>query len=388
MEFGIWNLEFPAKRAKLVEAGPAHAQGQKVHNLLRALDHVSPDVEVLAFIDSDATAPGGWLRHLVAPLWDPEVGATTGYRWYIPAKGNGWSHLRSLWNASIATALGPHKRNFAWGGSTAIRREVFDAAGVRDAWAGACTEDYPLSRAVKDHGLYVKFVPQCLIPSRGGCALRELLQFTTRQAILTRVYSPRLWLLALLTNLMFFGAFYGGLALLLGQWVNGEMSQWGNESMSQGVNAAMRQWTISPFPHFPILLLVGLIYGLGVAKAVLRQKAVELILSPSGEIPNSKFQISNKSEIPQANDQNALPNVWDLGFGAWDFPAGVARYRFQYYFLYPLATLLWLYNLAVSAVSRQLEWRGIRYKLVSPTETVILRRSADGRGERGEEIKK
>jgi len=36
---------------------------------------------------------------------------------------------------------------------------------------------------------------------------------------------------------------------------------------------------------------------------------------------NSKFQIPSQSELPNSNDQNALPNVWDLGFGASSFPA-------------------------------------------------------------------
>jgi len=320
--------------ASLIEAGPTRGRGQKVHNLLRALDHVSDDVEVLAFIDSDVTPPSSWLRCLVAPLSDREVGATTGYRWYIPAQGNGWSLLRSLWNASIATALGPHKRNFTWGGSTAIRRETFAAAGVRRAWSGACTEDYPLSQAVKDYGLYVKFVPQCLIPSRGGCDLRELLQFTTRQMVLTRVYSPRLWWLALLTNLLFFGAFYGGLGILLGEWANGRMGEWEPTS------------PILPFSHSPILMLVGLIYGLGVAKAVLRQKAVELILGGATQ-------------------------------------EDLKRYRLQYYFLYPLANLIYLYNLAVSAVSRRIQWRGIHYQLVHRSETLVIDQGKRKKREKG-----
>lgn len=306
--------------ARLTTAGPAQGCGQKVHNLLSAIQQVSDDVEVLAFVDSDATPSSSWLRWLVGPLACPNVGATTGYRWYLPAPGNWWSLLRSLWNASIATALGPHKRNFTWGGSTAIRRETFEAAAVRQAWAGACTEDYSLSNAIKAQGLYVQFVPQCLIPSRGRCSWGELLQFTTRQVILTRVYAPRLWLLALTSNLLFFGAFYGGLGMLF--W---------------------RGWTGAAVGLLPVV--VSLVYFLGVLKAVLRQKAVELILGG-----------------PQ--------QVWPV-----QLSHQLKRYRLHYYFLYPLANLLWLYNLSVSALSRQLEWRGIHYRIISPSEVVIVKRN-------------
>lgn len=302
-------------RARLIEAGPAEGRGQKVHNLLRALEEVSDDVRVFAFVDSDATPSRSWLRRLVAPLADPTVGAATGYRWYVPAKGNFCSLWRSLWNASIATALGPHRRNFTWGGSTAIRRETFDAAGVAQMWRGACTEDYPLSRAVKDRGLTVAFVPQCLIPSRGRCRLGELLRFTTRQMLITRVYSPRLWQLAWVTNGMFFVAFYGGLGLALA-----------------------RAWAGRHLGWLPLWL--ALIYVPGVFKSVLRQKAVEMLLS--------------------------------------DDRATLKRYRLAYWCLYPLANLLYVYNLIASAASRRTWWRGIHYELLSPHETVIVRRTEHG----------
>jgi cellulose synthase/poly-beta-1,6-N-acetylglucosamine synthase-like glycosyltransferase len=308
----LWGIleeqSFP--HATLIEAGLTRSRSQKIHNLLAALGQVSNDVEVFAFADSDATTSSFWLRSLVAPLADPTVGAATGYRWYVPARGNESSLWRSLWNASSVTALGPHQRNFTWGGSTAIRRKTFDATGVRERWTNACSDDYVLSNAVKEHKLYVRFVPSCLLPSRGACDLKELLQFTTRQMIITRVYSPGLWWLALVSNFLFFGAFYGGIGVLLWRWWSG-------------------------LDVVAVSLAVGLIYVLGVLKSVFRQKAVELVLKE-------------------------------------DY-AELKRYRLAYWLLYPLANVVFLYNLMVSAASRVIEWRGVRYKLVSPTETLILR---------------
>ena len=57
-------------------------------------------------VDSDARPRNDWLRLLVAPLADEGMGAATGYRWFIPNKGGFASRLRSVWNASIASALG------------------------------------------------------------------------------------------------------------------------------------------------------------------------------------------------------------------------------------------------------------------------------------------
>jgi hypothetical protein len=46
-------------------------------------------------------------------------------------------------------------------------------------------------------------------------------------------------------------------------------------------------------------------------------------------------------------------------------------------FLWPLTTLLYLYNALVAAVSRRIKWRGITYELKSPTEAVIIARESD-----------
>jgi hypothetical protein len=43
-------------------------------------------------------------------------------------------------------------------------------------------------------------------------------------------------------------------------------------------------------------------------------------------------------------------------------------------FLWPIASLLFLYNALAAATSRRITWRSITYELKSPTETVILAR--------------
>ena len=45
--------------------------------------------------------------------------------------------------------------------------------------------------------------------------------------------------------------------------------------------------------------------------------------------------------------------------------------------LWPLASVLYLYNALAAAVSRRITWRGITYELKSPNETVILSREPD-----------
>ena len=43
-------------------------------------------------------------------------------------------------------------------------------------------------------------------------------------------------------------------------------------------------------------------------------------------------------------------------------------------FLWPFASLLYLYNAIVAGFSQRITWRGITYELKSPTEAVIISR--------------
>ena len=159
-------------RHRFVVAGRAAESGQKVHNLRAAVAAADPSSEVLVFVDTDARPRTDWLRALVAPLEDARVGAATGYRWFLPVRGGLPSHLRSVWNASIASALGPEdRRNFCWGGSTAIRRETFERLRISERWRGAASDDYALTRALQGAGLPVRFVPACLTASLEDCTL-------------------------------------------------------------------------------------------------------------------------------------------------------------------------------------------------------------------------
>jgi len=241
-------------RARFVVAGKAFDSGQKVHNLLAALSEVAASSEVFVFVDTDARPRADWLRALVAPLADEGVGAATGYRWFLPALGGLASQMRSVWNASIASALGANVRsNFCWGGSTAVRAETFERLKMRERWRGTVSDDYALTNALQAAGLPIRFVPSCLTASVEDCTFPELFEFTTRQLKITRVYAPRLWAFVLVSNLLFVAVFFGGLALA-------------------GVRAAGGLPCVWP------LVIVSVIFLLGLWKAFFRLRAVALAL--------------------------------------------------------------------------------------------------------------
>jgi cellulose synthase/poly-beta-1,6-N-acetylglucosamine synthase-like glycosyltransferase len=190
--------ENPAPRrlcaTKLVVAGKADGESQKVHNLREAVRHAREESEVFAFVDSDARPGADWLRNLIAPLRDENAGAATSYRWFVPQKFGLASEMRAVWNASIASALGANtKSNFCWGGSMAMRRDAFEKLNVRERWRGTLSDDFTVTRVMNEAGLPIHFVPRALAASVENCTFRECLEFTTRQMKITRVYAPHLW---------------------------------------------------------------------------------------------------------------------------------------------------------------------------------------------------
>src|ERR1041385_3278665 len=288
--------------ARIVISGPATDSGQKVHNLRVATTQVDPESEVLVFVDTDARPGRQWLKQLVAPLADEQLGASTGYRWFIPEKGLA-SRLRSVWNASIASALGGDTtKNFCWGGSTAIRRTVFNQLGVNDRWRGTVSDDFTITSVLKEAKLPIHFTPNCLVASVGDCDFKELFEFTTRQVKITRVYASHLWRPLLLGSALFTIAFFGGFILI-------------------GVH---------PRPSAAYFLFV--IFALGASKSYIRFRAV--------------------SHVLETSRRDLLAHI----------------------FLWPFASLLYLYNAIVAGFSQRITWRGITYELKSPHEAVIISR--------------
>lgn len=188
-------------------AGQASNCGQKVHNLAYAVRHAGESADVYVFCDCDARFDRQWLSKLVAPLASDNV--TTGYRWYVADRFHLPTLLRSAWNASVVTMLGDHDRNFTWGGSMAMHRATFERLGILEAWRGSVSDDYAVTRTAQRAGTKIVFVPECLAPSYGECSWAELLEFTTRQITITRVYHARLWRIAFLGQAIFNAAFFG-----------------------------------------------------------------------------------------------------------------------------------------------------------------------------------
>jgi GT2 family glycosyltransferase len=294
--------------SKLVIAPHTTESSQKVENLREAVLHADARSKVFVFVDSDARVSSEWLRRLVAPLENSSVGASTGYRWFIAEPMTLASELRSAWNASIASALGPKiESNFCWGGSMAIRRDTFDQIDMRERWQGTLSDDFALTRAMKDAGLSIVHVPQALVPSFSGCSLSDLFEFTNRQMKITRVNAPKLWALSFFGSAVFVSVMTASVVLMI-------------------AGSGIDRWFAAA-----VFALVSL---LSIGKSWLRLEAVKLALA--GRCPQVKRQWLS---------QNTL---------------------------WLITPFVFLFNCFAATLSRRVTWRGITYELKSPNETVII----------------
>lgn len=302
-----------SRTSKVIVAGRADGESQKVRNLRDAVPEAREASAVFVFADSDVRPAVGWLRALIGPLADPSVGCATGYRWFVSRRWGLASELRSVWNASIASALGPNRKgNFCWGGSTAIRRETFERIAMRDRWRGTLSDDFTMTRAMNENGLGIVFVPRALTASLESCSWRELFEFTTRQMKITRVYAVRLWLLS------FFGS---GLFLVVMAWA--VLLAATSVPGSIGFAAAL-----------VTLVSVSL---LSVGKSAWRLRAVRLALPE------------------HARDVRWIPQC----------------------VLWIFSPPIFLANCLAALFSRRICWRGTTYELRSPTETLIVGNRTD-----------
>jgi cellulose synthase/poly-beta-1,6-N-acetylglucosamine synthase-like glycosyltransferase len=296
-------------KAHVLIADKPEGCGEKVNNLRFAIEQLSPDFEFLAFADSDGRPGKSWLKKLVAPLSDGHVGATTTMRWLIPNRSNLATLFLAAWNAPIVTMLSEKGKNFCWGGGTAIRRSVFDQIGVIEDWRNSVSDDYSMTRALQRAGKPILFLPECLTLSYVETDFAGLLEFTNRQILITRVYAQETWAFGLATHVLYCLTLVVGISLTLGD-------------------------LLATLPAFHHAVLTFLPVLLGMIRSSLRVAGVTEVL------PAARSQIMGQSWV--------------------------------YILLTIFVPFLYVFNFAISLITRKIRWRSITYELISPEQTRIL----------------
>ncbi|MCK4887831.1 MAG: glycosyltransferase family 2 protein [Planctomycetes bacterium] len=300
-----------AKEVFILEAGKSQTCSQKLYNLLHCYGQLGEDIEAMAFADSDACIQPNWLSHIVYPIRRPKCGASSGYRWFIPEKSNLATIALAALNAKVTQLMGNTGFNQAWGGSMAIKVDVFEELGIDKIWTNALSDDLSLSYAVKKAHKKVTFVPACLVASYENTSWAKLWEFGRRQFLITRVSSPCTWLFGLVSSFFAVLGLWGGLWMSIYAFENNLSGKW-----------------------FSVIVPVSF-FIFPAIRAIMRQLAAVRLLS-------NEDKTKMKATI-----------IADVGFfWVWH--------------------ILMLLIIVSSAFGRTIVWRSIKYKLLGPTETIII----------------
>lgn len=160
-------------------------------SLIQTIQKNLNDYEVVAMIDADAMPHKTWLRELIAPLLNKKIGAVTGQRWYFPPRANMGDLIRYIWN--IPAVLQMIFFRIPWGGSLAIRIDVLQKCKVLDYYEKALVQDVPLFNILKSHGHTIEFVPSVLMINRESVTLSSLVPWIQRQLLWAILYHSSWW---------------------------------------------------------------------------------------------------------------------------------------------------------------------------------------------------
>lgn len=206
--------EHPRVPMELVVSDPSGMEG-KVNALRTALGHLSKEDEVVVFADADIRPATDWLRQLVQPLADVTVGASTGFRWYVPPRSSFWSLVRSEWNAVSANVLFDGRRNYTWGGSSAMRRENLARLHIDEQWRDVLSDDLVVTEAVRSAGLRIAYAPASLVPTVEDADRAACLEWCARQMTMATLYLPIVRRYAAAAFGVFDGSVVAGIVCLL-----------------------------------------------------------------------------------------------------------------------------------------------------------------------------
>ncbi|MFI4911183.1 MAG: glycosyltransferase [Sedimentisphaeraceae bacterium JB056] len=296
-----------AREVNILIAGVAEKGSQKNHNLLHSISVSGGDKEVFAFADSDARPRVDWLSHLVYPLNRHKTGASSGYRWIVPAKHNFATLLLSSANSKVAQFLGKSIFNQAWGGSMAIKREMFYQLHIDKLWDTCISDDLSLTYAVNNAGYRLRFSPGCLVATYEQTTMSGLFEFARRQFLITRKSAFGIWFIGLFSNIY----------SVIGIWVS----------------LIMAFYFLNSRPNFalPLFITSGVFIVCQLIRVFIRQHIASSIL------------VSHEKQLKKAA-------VFD-------------------YMTSAVGSIFMLIFIISSAFGSKIVWRGTKYKIVSATKT-------------------
>ncbi len=185
--------EFPDRTTVVAGDGVARFRNPKIATLAPMIAHASGEILVIA--DSDMRVTPDYLDAVVEAFAGESVGAVTCIYRGEPAANDLASVLGAMWiteqfapSALVAIAVEP--MTYCFGGTMAVRREVFETIGGLAALGNRIADDATLGGLVAEHGYRVALADYVVTNVVSESGLRGLLQHELRWARTIRAVRP------------------------------------------------------------------------------------------------------------------------------------------------------------------------------------------------------
>jgi cellulose synthase/poly-beta-1,6-N-acetylglucosamine synthase-like glycosyltransferase len=278
-----WIREHPGQPIQLsfLEERSEHAY-LKTSAVRQSVLGLGTSVEVVVMADADTLVGKRWLKEMVTPLLASEVGVVTGNRWYDP-NVTGWGSLvRYIYNGACMTPM--LLMQAVWGGSLAMRREVFATQYFADRMLDTPTEEAAIQDAMRATGLRSVLQPAAIILNSEPCTLWSCFAFVRRQLIWTRLYYPSWWQVvvgAVMAYLIFSATFIAAcMAAFTGASIVASVlagvlflellvSQWSLERLQRSISRSVEASQEKPFPVISMWTRLRMLIALPLALVVI-----------------------------------------------------------------------------------------------------------------------
>jgi glycosyltransferase involved in cell wall biosynthesis len=303
-----WMQQHPGVRVTvqvLREISPsAYLKASAVRQCLGSIDR---RVQVAVIVDADTMVYPTWLKDMVRPMIGTKVGVVTGNRWYNPT-AIGWGSLvRYIYNANAVAPM--YFMRATWGGSLAIRREVFDQPYFSKRMWNTSSEESAIQDANRHAGFDLALQPNALLYNEDSTDLASCFRFIRRQLLWTRLYHPE-WSKILAGTAIYYGLLVAAtVAAGLAAW----REAWSAVGLLGGAIALVNLFN---------LVLIEWLHGI-VSQRIWRAQKVR---------------------------------VSAIGWGT----------RVRLLAALPVALVIHSFATFAAALARQVTWRGIRYQVQPP----------------------
>ncbi|WP_297215223.1 glycosyltransferase family 2 protein [Thermoplasma sp.] len=149
-----------------------------------------PDYDIYVIADSDIRVGREWLRNLVCPLSDPEVGISTTFPYFYPV-GSFSSKIKAVWGTVGQSLMESRLTRFGWGGSLAFRRTLIDSA--MSFFSENVSDDSALTAICKSKGLRIAYVREARPAIYCPDTWPQFWEWANRQTALSISASPKIF---------------------------------------------------------------------------------------------------------------------------------------------------------------------------------------------------